>query len=140
MVIKPGVRVKYPWLLRIGNHCWLGEDCWIDNLVDVSLGNDVCIPQGAYLCTGNHDWSDPAFGLIAKSIVIHDSAWVGAKAFVAPGVVLGEAAIAAAGSVIYKNIPDFQIHAGNPAAFIRYREFGLKASKSRDVRRERVAS
>src|SRR5215831_12221797 len=54
-VIKPGVRVKYPWLLRIGRHCWIGEDCWIDNLAQVSLGSNVCLSQGAYLCTGSHD-------------------------------------------------------------------------------------
>src|SRR2546430_11956555 len=41
-VIKPGVRVKYPWFLIMGNNCWLGEDCWIDNLATVRLGDDVC--------------------------------------------------------------------------------------------------
>ncbi len=141
VVIKPGVRVKYPWRLTVGNDCWLGEDCWIDNLVAVSLGNDVCVSQGAYLCTGNHDWSDPAFALIAKSIVLNDGAWVGAKAFLAPGVVVGECAVAAAGSVIYKNIADFEIHAGNPGAFVRYRQIGGPADpKLMDVRHEQVAS
>src|SRR5437660_5606511 len=48
VVIKPGVRVKYPWRLTVGDHCWLGEDCWIDNLADVRLGNNVCVSQGAY--------------------------------------------------------------------------------------------
>jgi len=62
-VIKPGLRVKYPWLFTAGDHCWLGEDAWIDNLAPVSLGANVCISQGAYLCTGNHDWRDPAFRL-----------------------------------------------------------------------------
>ena len=45
VVIKPGVRVKYPWLLEVGNNCWLGEDCWIDDLTTVRLGDDVCISQ-----------------------------------------------------------------------------------------------
>jgi len=58
-VIKPGVRIKNPWLLKAGRNCWFGEDCWIDNLAPVALGDNVCISQGAYLCTGNHDWSDP---------------------------------------------------------------------------------
>jgi putative colanic acid biosynthesis acetyltransferase WcaF len=31
IVIKPGVRVKYPWLFEAGDNCWIGEDCWIDN-------------------------------------------------------------------------------------------------------------
>src|SRR3954451_18365268 len=29
VVIKPGVRVKYPWLLSVGDHSWIGEDAWI---------------------------------------------------------------------------------------------------------------
>lgn len=125
-VIKPGVRVKYPWHLHMGNDCWLGEDCWIDNLTEVKLGNDVCISQGAYLCTGNHNWSDPGFGLVVDPIVLNDGSWVGAKAFIAPGVVLGEYAIAAAASVINRSIPDYEVHAGNPAQFVRRRRIADK--------------
>jgi putative colanic acid biosynthesis acetyltransferase WcaF len=121
-VIKPGVRVKYPWHLRMGNDCWLGEDCWIDNLAAVTLGSDVCISQGAYLCTGNHDWNDPAFGLRTEPISLGDSAWVGARAMLAPGVQLGEGAVAAAGSIVSRSIPPWEVHGGNPASFLRKRQ------------------
>lgn len=87
VVIKPGVRVKYPWLLSAGDHTWIGEDVWIDNLAPVTLGRDVCISQAAYLCTGNHDWSDPAFGLIVRPITVHDGAWIGARAVISPAFV-----------------------------------------------------
>src|SRR5579859_3880583 len=72
VVVKTGVRVKYPWRLRVGDYSWIGEDVWIDNLGDVQIGSNVCISQGAYLCTGNHDWSDPAFGLRVQEITIGD--------------------------------------------------------------------
>ncbi|HEX4166831.1 MAG TPA: WcaF family extracellular polysaccharide biosynthesis acetyltransferase [Bryobacteraceae bacterium] len=121
IVIKPGVRVKYPWNLKIGDNCWLGEDCWIDNLTAVELGSNVCLSQGAYLCTGNHDWSDPKFGLIIKPILLSRGSWVGARALVAPGVKLGEHSIAAAGSIVARDIPAWEIHAGNPAVFLRRR-------------------
>ncbi len=121
VVIKPSVIVKYPWHLAIGNHCWIGESCWIDNLVRVEIGNNVCLSQGSYLCTGNHDWKDPAFGLIVAPIEIHDGAWVGARATLMPGVVLGVGAIAGAGSVVSRSIPAFEIHSGNPATFSKHR-------------------
>ncbi len=121
VVIKPGVRVKYPWRLTMGDNCWLGEDCWIDNLADVTLGDDVCISQGAYLCTGNHDWSDPSFGLLLGPITLASGSWVGARALIGPGVNLGEGAVATAGSVVAKSIPAWQVHAGNPAVFVRQR-------------------
>ncbi len=121
VVIKPGVRVKYPWLLSVGQFSWLGEDVWIDNLSSVTIDEHACISQGAYLCTGNHDWADPAFGLVAKPIVIEQGAWVGAHAVVCPGVMLGHCAIALAGAIVSQSIPAFEIHAGNPARLIRRR-------------------
>lgn len=122
VVIKPGVRVKYPWQLEIGDNCWIGEDCWIDNLTYVRIGSNVCLSQGVYLCTGNHDWSDPAFGLIVKPIVIGAGAWVGAKAILCPGAEIGEYSVVTAGSIIAKSVPEWEIHGGNPAALIRKRE------------------
>jgi putative colanic acid biosynthesis acetyltransferase WcaF len=126
VVIKPGVRVKYPWKLTIGQHCWIGEDAWIDNIAPVTVGDNVCISQGAYLCTGNHNWKDRAFGLIALPISIDDGAWVAARSAVAPGVVIGQSAIVGFGAVVFSDVPPYEIHTGNPATFVRYREIGTQ--------------
>jgi len=115
VVIKPGVRVKYPWRLDIGDFTWIGEDCWIDNLDQVTIGDNACLSQGVYLCTGNHDWKDPAFALRTAPIRIGAGAWVAARASLAPGVSVGECAIAGFGAVVTREIPPFEIHAGNPA-------------------------
>ena len=119
--IKPGFRVKYPWHLAVGDDCWLGEDAWIDNLANVVVGDNVCISQGAYLCTGNHDWSDPAFRLIVKEIHLGSSSWVGTRATICPGATLCEGSVAAAGSVVTGAIPPWEIHGGNPATRLRLR-------------------
>ncbi len=124
VVLRPGVRVKYPWLLSIGDHTWIGEDVWLDNLAPITIGDNVCISQGAYFCTGNHNWSDPAFGLMVLPISVRSGAWVGARSFVGPGVVIGEFAVASAGSVVTKAVPPFEIHAGNPATFRKRRVIG----------------
>jgi putative colanic acid biosynthesis acetyltransferase WcaF len=121
VTLKPGLRVKFPWRLRVGNFSWLGEDCWIDNLAPVVIGNNVCVSQGAYLCTGNHDWSDPAFALLISPIRLADGCWVGARCIVGPGVVFKECAVALAGSVVTRSIGNYEIHGGNPARFLRRR-------------------
>jgi putative colanic acid biosynthesis acetyltransferase WcaF len=121
VVIKPGVTVKYPWHLDVADDCWIGENCWIDNLTTVQLGSSACLSQGAYLCTGNHDWGDPSFGLKVAPIRLMAGAWAGAKCILTPGTILGEGAIAAAGSVVTGQIPDYQIYAGNPAVFVKHR-------------------
>jgi putative colanic acid biosynthesis acetyltransferase WcaF len=84
------------------------------NLAPIRLGSNVVISQRAFLCTGNHDWSDHRFGLIIKPIVVEDGAWIGANAFVGPGVVIGSHAVVTAGSVVTKDVEPYSICAGNP--------------------------
>jgi putative colanic acid biosynthesis acetyltransferase WcaF len=121
IIIKPNVHVKHPWRLKIGDHCWLGERAWIDNLVSVTLGNHVCISQGAYLCTGNHDWSDPGMAMMAKPISVEDGAWIGAFAVVGPGVTVGPEAVVTMGSVLLSDADSRGVYQGNPAVKIRQR-------------------
>ena len=40
VVLKPGLRVKFPWRLTIGDNSWIGESAWIDNLDEVRIGRD----------------------------------------------------------------------------------------------------
>ncbi len=112
---KPHVRIKYPWRLAIGDHCWIGQNVWIDNIDDVRIGNHVCISQYAYLCTGSHDHRSPTFNLLAKPIVVHTGSWIGARAALLGGVVVNANAIVAAGSVVVKSVAAATIVGGNPA-------------------------
>ena len=116
--IKPGFRVKYPWKLSIGFACWLGEDVWIDNVSDVYLSDRVCISQGAYLCTGNHNYKLPTFDLISAPIHVGSDVWIGAKAVVAPGVSLSDNCVVCLSSVVLSDIPPFSIAQGNPARVV----------------------
>ena len=121
VVIKPGVSVKYPWLLSIGDYSWIGEDVWIDNLAQIKIGSSCCISQGSMLLTGNHDYKQPTFNLMVKPIVIEDGAWVGAKCVVCPGVTISSHAVLTVGSVATKPVEAYSICQGNPAKFIKKR-------------------
>jgi putative colanic acid biosynthesis acetyltransferase WcaF len=114
-VLKPGVHVKHPWRLRVGDNCWLGERAWIDNMEDVTLGSNVVVSQGAYLCTGNHDWSDPVMPLAPRPIEVEDGAWVGAFARVAPGTTIAAGSVVALGGVVFSDTEPWGIYRGNPA-------------------------
>ena len=115
VVIKPRVMVKFPWRLHIGSHTWIGEGVWIDNLGNIEIGSNCCVSQGAYFCTGSHDWSKTSFDLIVKPITVKDYAWVAAKAVVAPGVIVGEGAVLGLGSVAVNDLQPWSIYMGNPA-------------------------
>ena len=119
--LKPGIRVKFPWRLTVGDHVWIGEDVWLDNLASVTIGDQVCISQGVYLCTGNHDWSKPEFSLKPQPIVVEADSWLGAQSRVAPGVTIGQGAILTLGSVAVKSLDSMMVYQGNPAIAIKKR-------------------
>ncbi|MCJ8166345.1 WcaF family extracellular polysaccharide biosynthesis acetyltransferase [Pontibacter sp. E15-1] len=115
VVIKPAVNIKYPWLLEVGNHVWIGEKVWIDNLTTVQIQDNASVSQGAMLLTGSHDYKKQTFDLLVGKIILEEGAWVGAKAIVCPNVVCGAHSVLAAGSVATSNLDPNTIYQGNPA-------------------------
>ena len=123
--IKPCVNIKYPWHLTIGNEVWIGENVWIDCLVPIIIGNNVCISQGVTLLTGSHNYKTTSFDLITQSIILEDGVWIGAAAIVNLGIIACSHAVLTAGSIATKNLEPYSIYQGNPAVKIRNREIGL---------------
>lgn len=121
VVIKPPVTIKYPWFLEIGDNSWVGEGAWIDSLGKVTIGKNVCISQGVYIATGNHDYKKETFDLLVKDVVIEDGVWVGTKAVVCPGVTLKTHSVITAGSVVTHDTEPYTIYQGNPAQAVRKR-------------------
>lgn len=121
LVIKNNVCIKFPWKLTLGDNVWLGEGCWIDNLDKVTIGNNVCISQGALLLTGNHDYTSKSFDYRNAPIIVEDGAWIGAKAVVCPGVTVRSHAVLTVASIVTKEMEAYGIYQGNPAKIIRKR-------------------
>lgn len=119
--IKPGVRVKFPWRLSVGDYVWIGENTWLDNVALIAIESHVCLSQDVYLCTGNHDWSHPNFKLIPAAIHIEQGSWLAARAVVGPGVTVGQGAVLCLGSVTGRSLQPMTIYAGNPAQPIKQR-------------------
>lgn len=121
VIIKPKVNIKYPWKLVIGNHCWIGESVWIDNLAQVTIEDNVCISQGAFLLCGNHNYKLSSFDLMISPIILKEGSWIGAKSIVGPGVTLNSHAILSMGSVASNDLDAFAIYRGNPAVKVKNR-------------------
>jgi len=121
VVIKPSVLIKYPWRLSIGNYVWIGEKVWIDNLENISIGNNVCISQGALLLCGNHDYKKATFDLMLEKITLEDGVWIGAKAIVCPGVTCASHSVLTVNSVAVKNLEPYSVYSGNPAIKVKDR-------------------
>ncbi len=121
VVIKPGVKITFPWKLSIGDYSWIGEKVWIDSLEQVDIGSHVVVSQGSYLCTGNHDYKRPSFDLMSKPIVIKSESWLGAFCLVCPGVTVGQGAVLTMGSVASEDLDKGGVYQGNPAVKTRDR-------------------
>lgn len=126
VVIKPRVNIKHPWRLRIGDDSWIGEGVWIDNLLPVVIGANVCVSQGAFLCTGNHDWNDPHFRLRAEPIRVMDHVWIAAFSQIGPGVVIATGAVISAGSRLFHDAKAWTVYSSSDLA--RHRTRSLKGS------------
>lgn len=118
--IKPGIFVKYPWRLHVGDHCWLA-DCYIDNLADVTIGPNCCLSQKSVLITGNHAYNRQGFNLITSEIVLEEGVWIGACAMVCPGVIARSHSVLTMGSVATGELLAYTIYQGNPATERRQR-------------------
>jgi len=119
--IKPRVNIHFPWKLRVGDYAWIGEEVFILNLEEVVIGSHTCISQRAFICTGNHDYKSADFSYRNAGITIKDGAWIGAQCFVAAGVCIGTEAVALAGSVVARDLPDAMVCSGNPCVPARHR-------------------
>lgn len=124
VVIKPSVNIKYPWFLSIGDNVWIGEKVWIDNLGMVRIENNICISQGAFFLTGNHDYKKPSFDLIIGEITLENGVWIGAKSVVCGGVTCKSHSVLAVCSVATNHLEAYGIYRGNPAQKIRVRNIG----------------
>ena len=112
-------RIAIPWNLTLHDRACLGDGAIAYSLGEIELMKDATIAQEVYLCTGTHDFSNPARPLQTGKIVIGRSAFIGARAFVLPGVTIGDGAIIGACSVVTKDVATNTRVAGNPAHVIR---------------------
>ena len=108
-------------MLILGNAVWLGESVWIDNISEITIGDNVCISQGALLITGNHNYSSKMFELNSKPIKIEDGVWICAKSIVVGGVTIHSHAVLAINSMASSDLESYSIYSGNPAIFLKNR-------------------
>lgn len=121
VIIRPSVRVTYPWKLTIGDYAWVGDRVELYTLGEIIIGPHAVVSQDSYLCTGSHDYRDPTFPIYVKPIHIGPEVWVAAGCFIAPGIEIGQAAVVAARSVVLTNIPPRTVVAGQPAKKLKLR-------------------
>jgi putative colanic acid biosynthesis acetyltransferase WcaF len=108
-------RIQQPWNLTMHHRACLGDRATAYTLAEIILQEGCTIAQEAYLCTGTHAFDQPNLPLQTAPIVVGREAFVGARAFVLPGITIGERSVVGAAAVVTKDIEAGFVVAGNPA-------------------------
>lgn len=114
-------RIAIPWNLVLHDRACLGDRANAYSLGEIEIGARATVAQEAYLSAGSHNFDDPNLPLVAGKITIGPDAFIGARAFVLPGVTIGACAIVGACSVVTNDVPENVIAAGNPCRVIHPR-------------------
>lgn len=108
-------RIAIPWNLTLHNRSCLGDGAVVYSLGEIEIMSDATVAQDAYLCTGTHDFSSSTRPLQTGKISIGRSAFIGARAFIMPGLSIGDNAVVGACSVVTKDVLANTRVVGNPA-------------------------
>lgn len=121
VLVRPSVKITYPWKVSIGDFAWIGDDVVLYSLGEIEIGNNAVISQRSYLCAASHDYAQADFPIYAKKISIGDQAWLATDVFVAPGVSVGQGAVVGARSAVFHDLPPLMVCIGTPARPIKPR-------------------
>jgi acetyltransferase-like isoleucine patch superfamily enzyme len=110
--------------LLVGNNVGISENCYFAIRGNLTIGNDVIFGPAVRVFTENHSMeiNDLPFRLqeeIRSDVVIGNNVWIGAGAFILPGVIIGDNAVVAAGSVVNRSVESGTIVGGVPAKFLK---------------------
>ncbi len=116
---RSSVRIYSKDGLTVGNLTWISDDCYIDAQGGIVIGNHVLVGPQTHIYSSEHGIApDPLIREqhhVKKQTVIEDDVWIGANSVITGGVTIHKHSVIGAGSVVTKDVPEYEIWAGNPA-------------------------
>ena len=119
--IYAGARIWAPWNLTCEDAVAVADGAVLYNASPMHLASHSIVSQDAFLCGSTHDYDDPAFPMINKSISLGRYAWICARAVVGPGVQVGDGAVLGLCSLATRDLQPWTVYAGMPARPIKTR-------------------
>jgi UDP-2-acetamido-3-amino-2,3-dideoxy-glucuronate N-acetyltransferase len=120
-----------PWFVKMGGakiidykSVFIGEDCYFDTLAPecIVVENNVLLTKGCSILTHYYDVNNDSFTYGKEKVILKEHCFIGWNVTICKPVTIGRYAVVGAGSVVTKDIPDYEVWAGNPARFIKKRK------------------
>jgi acetyltransferase-like isoleucine patch superfamily enzyme len=108
--------------LAIGNNCFVGDNVTLDLATEIELGNNSTLSDGVFVLTHtNVGYKDHPlqknFPSFAEKVIVGQGCFIGIRATIMPGVVIGEKSAIGSCALVLKNVPPGELHFGIPAVF-----------------------
>lgn len=112
--------------LHIGDHTWIGQQCFMHSAGGIFIGQHVGIGPAVKIISSKHAEAGRDVPILLSPLEfapvrIEDDADIGTGAVILPGVTIGKGAQIGAGAVVSHDIPAFAVAAGVPARVLRMR-------------------
>src|SRR5439155_431293 len=105
--------------LRIGDKAVFGSNVTVDGYLDIDIGPECLVAEGAYVTDYDHEYGDPAVpirkqGIVKSRVGIGADCWIGQSATVLRGSRVGKGSVIGARAVVKGEVPPYSVVAGNP--------------------------
>jgi acetyltransferase-like isoleucine patch superfamily enzyme len=127
--IHMGTNFFKPSNIIIGKDTIIGDHCFLDGRAPLKIGNHVGIASQVLIYNDQHNIHNDDYKNSFGPVEIADYVFIGPRVIILPNVKIGKGAVVAAGAIVTKNIPDFEVWAGIPAKKINDRKINNPSYK-----------
>lgn len=128
MAIEKTLHVDYGYNITHGKNFYANFDCVILDCAPITIGDDVMLAPGVHIYAATHPLNarhrklddESNYYELAFPVKIGNNVWIGGRAVICPGVIIGDNSVIGAGSVVIKDVPANVVVAGNPAKIVRH--------------------
>lgn len=120
--IHIGANFFNPSNITIGHDTIIGDHCFLDGRASLKIGNHVGIASQVLIYNDEHDINSLDYDNSFGPVEIGDYVFIGPRAIILPNVKIDKGAVIAAGAVVTKDVPEFEIWGGVPAKKISDRK------------------
>lgn len=117
--VHPSVEIRHPGNVSIGSRTSVNHGSELHGAGGIEIGDGTLISFNVLILSDMREFRNRgAIGKqhkVTKPVRIGSDAWIGAGVIILPGVTIADHAIVGAGSVVTKDVGEWDIVAGNPA-------------------------